>query len=104
MAAADNGGAFKSSADQKTRARLSVKSNTTLIGAGSNAGLVNACVMVSSVENVIIRNLHVVNPCDVGPVWRRRPPDGHLSTAVITSPYPPSRKHHDASVTAGKER
>jgi len=69
MAAADNGGAFKSTSDQKARARLSLKANTTLIGTGSNAGLVNAYIQVTGVQNVIIRNLHIVNPCDVGPVW-----------------------------------
>ena len=76
MAAADNGGAFKSTSDQKARARLTVKSNTTLIGAGTNAGLVNAYMQVSSAQNVIIRNLHIVNPCDVSPVWD--PNDGDV--------------------------
>jgi pectate lyase len=69
MAAADNGGAFKSSSDQSTRGRVGLKSNTTLIGVGAKAGLANAYVMVKGVQNVIVRNLHIANPCDVGPVW-----------------------------------
>jgi pectate lyase len=69
MAAADNGGAFTSASDQASRARVALKSNTTLIGLGANAGFVNAYLTISSMSNVIVRNLTIVNPCDIAPVW-----------------------------------
>ena len=69
MAAADNGGAFKSTSDQSTRGSLKLGSNTTLIGVGGTAGLINAAIKLSGVDNVIVRNLTIVNPCDVSPVW-----------------------------------
>jgi pectate lyase len=74
MAAGDNGGAFSSRSDQSTRSRVALKSNTTLIGAGSDAGLVNGWILIRSVDNVIVRNLRIVNPCDVAPEWD--PDDG----------------------------
>jgi len=69
MAAADNGGAYKSTSDQSTRGSLKLGSNTTLIGVGGTAGLINAAIKLSGVDNVIVRNLTIVNPCDVSPVW-----------------------------------
>jgi pectate lyase len=74
MAAADNGGAFTSRSDQSTRSRVPLKSNTTLIGAGTDAALVNGWILIRSVDNVIVRNLRIVNPCDVAPEWD--PDDG----------------------------
>jgi len=74
MAAADNGGAFTSRSDQSTRSRVPLKSNTTLIGAGHDASLVNGWILIRSVDNVIVRNLRIVNPCDVAPEWD--PDDG----------------------------
>lgn len=68
------GVAFTSSADQAARGAIRLQSNTTLIGDGSNAGVVNGHIVVSKVRQVIIRNLKLVNPCDVGPVWD--PADG----------------------------
>jgi pectate lyase len=65
---------FTSSADQSSRGAVRLKSNTTLIGGAANAGLVNGHIIVSGVSQVIIRNLKLVNPCDVGPVWD--PTDG----------------------------
>ncbi|MBI3350498.1 MAG: hypothetical protein HY020_25285, partial [Burkholderiales bacterium] len=67
---------FASTADQKVRARVRLTSNTTLIGEGPGAGFVNAWIDITSVSQVIVRNLHLVAPCDVGPVWD--PTDGAL--------------------------
>ncbi|WP_338763057.1 pectinesterase family protein [Massilia sp. METH4] len=60
---------YTSSADQAARGAIRLKSNTTLIGGGANAGIVNGHILVSNVSQVIIRNLKMVNPCDVGPMW-----------------------------------
>ncbi|MGM9484447.1 pectinesterase family protein [Roseateles sp. NT4] len=65
---------FASTADQKVRARVRLTSNTTLIGEGPGAGFVNAWLDITSVSQVIVRNLHLVAPCDVGPIWD--PTDG----------------------------
>lgn len=67
---------FASTADQKVRARVRLTSNTTLIGEGPGAGFVNAWIDITSVSQVIVRNLHIVAPCDVGPIWD--PTDGAL--------------------------
>ena len=69
MTAADNGGPFTSHADQAARGTITIPSNTTLIGIGSTARLVNASLTLKRVSNVIIRNLTFVAPCDVTPVW-----------------------------------
>ena len=74
MASADNGGAFTSKSDQKARNRIGLPSNTTLIGSGSTATIVNAAIVISGASNVIVRNLTIVNPCDIAPVWD--PDDG----------------------------
>ena len=60
---------FTSNADQAARGAVRLKSNTTLIGDASNAGLVNGHILLSNVSQIIIRNLKLVNPCDVAPVW-----------------------------------
>ncbi|PZP34531.1 MAG: hypothetical protein DI603_06145 [Roseateles depolymerans] len=60
---------FVNTADQKVRSRVRLTSNTTLIGEGPGAGFVNAWIDITSVSQVIVRNLHIVAPCDVGPVW-----------------------------------
>lgn len=65
---------FANTADQKVRARVRLPSNTTLIGEGPGAGFVNAWIDITGVSQVIVRNLHLVAPCDVGPVWD--PTDG----------------------------
>ncbi len=65
---------YTSTSDQSARGAIRLKSNTTLIGDGANAGLVNGHILLSSVSQVIIRNLKIVNPCDVEPVWD--PTDG----------------------------
>lgn len=65
---------FTSRADQDQRAAVRLPSNTTLIGAGPGAGLVNGRIEIIGVANVIVRNLHISAPCDVAPVWD--PTDG----------------------------
>lgn len=65
---------FAGAADQKARSRVKLPSNTTLIGAGPGAGFVHAWIDISAVSNVIVRNLKIVAPCDVAPVWD--PTDG----------------------------
>lgn len=60
---------YSSSADQATRGAIRLKNNTTLIGDGSGSGFVNGHIVLSNVSQVIVRNLSLVNPCDVGPVW-----------------------------------
>jgi pectate lyase len=67
---------YLSSADQSSRGAIRLKSNTTLIGGTSNSGFVNGHILVSGVSQIIIRNLKIVAPCDVGPVWD--PNDGAL--------------------------
>ena len=65
---------YSSSADQAARGAIRLKSNTTLIGDGANSGFVNGHILLSNISQVIIRNLKLVNPCDVAPVWD--PTDG----------------------------
>ena len=65
---------YTSTADQSARGAIRLKSNTTLIGDGANSGLVNGHIVLSNVSQIIIRNLKIQNPCDVGPVWD--PTDG----------------------------
>lgn len=64
-----DGRAYASSADQGLRGMVHLTSNTTLIGVGEQSGFINANLMVSGASQVIIRNLAIRNPCDVGPVW-----------------------------------
>lgn len=65
---------FTSRGDQAARGNVPLPSNTTLIGAGPGAGFVNAQLLISGVSQVIVRNLHLVAPCDVAPVFD--PTDG----------------------------
>ncbi len=65
---------YASTADQKVRGQVKLPSNTTLIGAGPGAGFVNAWINIAGVSNVIVRNLAIVAPCDVEPIWD--PTDG----------------------------
>ncbi|RZA32603.1 MAG: polysaccharide lyase family 1 protein, partial [Lysobacteraceae bacterium] len=68
------GRAFRDSADQAQRGTVRIPSNTTLIGVAPGAGFVNGALAVTKVSQVIIRNLALRNPCDVGPRWD--PQDG----------------------------
>ncbi|MEO7578820.1 MAG: pectinesterase family protein [Massilia sp.] len=65
---------YTSSSDQSARGGIRLKSNTTLIGDGANSGISNGFIQVSGVSQIIIRNLKLVNPCDVAPVFD--PTDG----------------------------
>jgi pectate lyase len=67
---------FLNTADQAARGTIRLKSNTTLIGDAANAGITNGQIVVSGVSQIIIRNLKLVNPCDVGPVFDQN--DGAL--------------------------
>jgi pectate lyase/pectin methylesterase-like acyl-CoA thioesterase len=68
------GRAFSSSDDQARRGTVRIPSNTTLIGVAPGAGFVNGSLAVAKVSQVVIRNLAIRNPCDVGPRWD--PKDG----------------------------
>jgi len=68
------GRAFASSDDQARRGTVRIPSNTTLVGVAPGAGFVNGSLAVASVSQVVIRNLAIRNPCDVGPRWD--PQDG----------------------------
>jgi pectate lyase len=65
---------FKSVADQTARGRIALASNTTLIGVGSDARIVNGEIQIKNVDNVVVRNLSLANPCDIAPEWD--PDDG----------------------------
>lgn len=65
---------YAGKADQDLRAMVRLPSNTTLIGAGAGAGLANGRIEIIGVSNVIVRNLQIMAPCDVAPVWD--PTDG----------------------------
>lgn len=65
---------YTSTADQDKRGMVRLPANTTLIGAGPGSGFINAHLMVKGVSQVVIRNLHLRNPCDVAPEWD--PDDG----------------------------
>lgn len=69
-----DGKPYTSTADQAARGSIRLKSNTTLIGDGASSGLVNGSILLTNVSQIIIRNLKIVNPCDVEPVWD--PTDG----------------------------
>jgi len=60
---------YTGTADQSARGAVRLKNNTTLIGDGANAGFVNGHIVLSNVSQVIVRNLRIVNPCDVEPQW-----------------------------------
>lgn len=66
---ADNGGRYRDAADQAKRLPIKLGSNTTLIGIGADARLVNANLIINGQRNVIVRNLNIVAPCDIAPAW-----------------------------------
>ena len=53
---------------------LRVPSNTTIVGVGAQAALVNGGLMLDGVDNVIVRNLHLSDAYDHFPAWD--PADG----------------------------
>ncbi|MES2262480.1 MAG: tannase/feruloyl esterase family alpha/beta hydrolase [Pseudomonadota bacterium] len=60
---------YSSRDDQAARGTIKINSNTTLIGDGAASGIVNGQLVLNGVSQVIIRNLKIVNPCDVAPSW-----------------------------------
>ncbi|WP_342609664.1 hypothetical protein [Vibrio tritonius] len=61
------GTAYSSFNDQKSRSQIKIPSNTTIIGVTSDAGFTNGSLVMSHVNNVIIRNIHIETPVDVAP-------------------------------------
>ncbi|AJC67290.1 MULTISPECIES: polysaccharide lyase [Dickeya] len=61
------GKAYTSFDDQKARSQLSIPSNTTIIGIGSNGKFTNGSLVIKGVKNVILRNLYIETPVDVAP-------------------------------------
>jgi pectate lyase len=55
--------------DQAARAEIKLNPNTTIIGVGADAYLPNGWFMIRKVDNVIIRNIKITNPCDLAPKW-----------------------------------
>ena len=65
---------FRDNADQAERGAVRIPSNTTLIGVAPGAGFVNGSLMITGVDQIIVRHLAIRNPCDVAPAWD--PQDG----------------------------
>jgi pectate lyase len=64
-----DGKAYTDHEDQALRGEIKLTPNTTIIGIGSTAYLPNGWFMIRGVDNVIIRNIKVTNPCDLSPQW-----------------------------------
>lgn len=60
---------FANHADQAKRGEIKLQPNTTIIGVGADAYLPNGWFKISKVDNVIIRNIRITNPCDLAPKW-----------------------------------
>jgi len=65
---------YANTGDQAIRGAIRLRNNTTLIGDGPGAGIINGHIVLTNVSQVIVRNLKIVAPCDVGPVFD--PSDG----------------------------
>ena len=63
---------YLDSADQARRGSVAIGSHTTVLGVAPGAGFVNASLVIDQVEQVIVRNLAIRNPCDVNPRWDPR--------------------------------
>lgn len=63
---------YANSADQGARGSVNLGSHTSLLGLGPDAGFINASIRIADASQVIVRNLQIRNPCDVGPVWDPR--------------------------------
>ena len=57
------------SSAQRKQARLSVPSNTTIIGTTDFAGIINGELTISGKENIVIRNIRFWNAYDYFPLW-----------------------------------
>ncbi|MBT9504476.1 MAG: hypothetical protein IV092_24745 [Burkholderiaceae bacterium] len=64
----------RSAKHQSARVQLLVPSNTSLIGLGPDAAIVNGGLLLSKVSNIIIRNIHFSDAYDFFPAWD--PKDG----------------------------
>jgi pectate lyase len=62
--------------NQQNRVRITIPSNTTLVGSGSDARISGAYVRVNNAQNVIIRNVTFEDAYDCFPQWD--PTDGAL--------------------------
>ncbi|MZI93292.1 pectate lyase [Vibrio sp. CAIM 722] len=58
---------YTSESDQKKRSQIKIPSDTTIIGVTSDAGFTNGSLVMSHVNNVIIRNISIETPVDVEP-------------------------------------
>jgi pectate lyase len=71
---------YTSHSDQAARGEVKLQPNTTIIGVGANAYLPNGWFMIRNVDNVIIRNIKVTNPCDLAPKWDSGDGDGNYNS------------------------
>lgn len=55
--------------NQAARVVIQVPSNTTLLGVGSDAAIVNGGLFLGKVRNIIIRNIHFSDAYDYFPAW-----------------------------------
>ncbi|MEF7615917.1 hypothetical protein V4F39_18525 [Aquincola sp. MAHUQ-54] len=58
---------YANRADQSARGTVRLTSNTTLVGGGPNAKIIEGALFVQDVHNVIVHNLFIENPVDVDP-------------------------------------
>src|SRR5690242_228067 len=72
---------YTSHSDQASRGEIKLNPNTTIIGVGSNAYLPNGWFKISKIDNVIIRNIKVTNPCDLAPKWDSGDGAGNYNSA-----------------------
>lgn len=75
-----DGRRFANQADQRARAEIRIPSNTTILGIGSDAELVDGWMMIKDVRNVIVRNMKIINPCDHNPEWDPNDGDGNYNS------------------------
>ncbi|MFC8093728.1 polysaccharide lyase family 1 protein [Streptomyces sp. NPDC057301] len=58
-----------SAAAQDSAIKAAVPSNTTIVGVGSNSGILGGSLQIKAVSNVILRNLTIEAPLDCFPKW-----------------------------------
>lgn len=59
----------RSSARQAATVVVRVPSNTTLVGEGKDARIINGMLLLEKVENIIVRNIHFADAYDHFPAW-----------------------------------
>jgi len=67
---------LRSMKNQAARVLVNLPSNTTLIGLGPDASIVNGGLFLGKVSNIIIRNIHFSDAYDFFPAWDAK--DGEL--------------------------